>query len=151
MWWGHLACKGSLHGRWWKSIGEQPTEVWVHHARWTLTVGYLGGSIVIMTVAYQMMRWQIAVALESGLVDQQLKSFLSLVQPNLMQVCLERVQTSHTHTHPFNSPLSRTTRVSRYQKGKTSLDLNETGLTLTQVFREKRPLNGSRSSSCCAY
>ena len=28
----------------------------------------------------------------------------------------------HTHTHPFNGPLSGTTRVSRYQKGKTSLD-----------------------------
>ena len=30
-----------------------------------------------------------------------------------------------THTHPFNGPFSRTTRVSRYQKGKTNLDLNE--------------------------
>ena len=28
----------------------------------------------------------------------------------------------HTHTHPFNGPLSRTTWVNRYQKGKTSLD-----------------------------
>jgi len=28
----------------------------------------------------------------------------------------------HTHTHPFNGPMSGTTRVSRYQKGKTSLD-----------------------------
>jgi len=27
--------------------------------------------------------------------------------------------------HPFNGPLSRTTRVSRYQKGKTNLDLLE--------------------------
>ena len=26
---------------------------------------------------------------------------------------------SHTHTHPFNGPLSGTTRVSQYQKGKT--------------------------------
>jgi len=26
------------------------------------------------------------------------------------------------HTHPFNGPFSRTTWVSRYQKGKTSLD-----------------------------
>ena len=26
--------------------------------------------------------------------------------------------TLHTHTHPFNGPLSGTTRVSRYQKGK---------------------------------
>ena len=31
----------------------------------------------------------------------------------------------YTHTHPFNGPLSRTTRVSRYQKGKTSLDFTE--------------------------
>jgi len=29
---------------------------------------------------------------------------------------------THTHTHVFNGPLSRTTWVSRYQKGKTSLD-----------------------------
>ena len=32
---------------------------------------------------------------------------------------------THTHTHPFNGPLSRTTRVSRYQKGKISLDFTE--------------------------
>jgi len=31
----------------------------------------------------------------------------------------------HTHTHPFNGPLSRTTRVGRYQKGKTNLDFTE--------------------------
>ena len=31
----------------------------------------------------------------------------------------------HTHTHPFNGPLSRTTRVGRYQKGKTKLDFTE--------------------------
>jgi len=30
-----------------------------------------------------------------------------------------------THTHPFNSPLSGTTQVSRYQKGKTNLDFTE--------------------------
>ena len=29
------------------------------------------------------------------------------------------------HTHPFNGSLSRTTQVSRYQKGKTSLDFTE--------------------------
>ena len=33
------------------------------------------------------------------------------------------VQQNYTHT--FNSPLSRTTWVSRYQKGKTNLDFNE--------------------------
>ena len=31
----------------------------------------------------------------------------------------------YTHTHPFNGPLSWSTRVSRYLKGKTSLDFAE--------------------------
>jgi len=30
-----------------------------------------------------------------------------------------------THTHTFNSPFSRTTQVSQYQKGKTDLDFTE--------------------------
>ena len=30
-----------------------------------------------------------------------------------------------THTHPFNGPLSGTTQVSRYQKGKTNPDSTE--------------------------
>jgi len=29
------------------------------------------------------------------------------------------------HTHPFNGPFSGTTRVSRYEKGKTNLDFIE--------------------------
>ena len=29
---------------------------------------------------------------------------------------------NYTHTHPFNGPLSGTTQVSQYQKGKTNLD-----------------------------
>ena len=32
---------------------------------------------------------------------------------------------THTHTHPLNGPFSGTTRVSRYQKGKTNLDFTE--------------------------
>ena len=35
------------------------------------------------------------------------------------------VVTAHTHTHPFNGPLSGSTRVGRYQKGKTNLDFTE--------------------------
>ena len=31
----------------------------------------------------------------------------------------------YVHTHPFNGPLSGTTRVSWYQKGKTNLDFTE--------------------------
>jgi len=39
----------------------------------------------------------------------------------------ERCCSGHTekHTHPFNGPFSGTTRVSRYQKGKTNLDFTE--------------------------
>ena len=32
---------------------------------------------------------------------------------------------THTHTQPFNGPLSGTTQVSWYQKGKTNLDFTE--------------------------
>ena len=32
---------------------------------------------------------------------------------------------THTHTRPFNGPLSKTTQVIRYQKGKTNLDFTE--------------------------
>ena len=34
---------------------------------------------------------------------------------------LSAINSSSTHTHTFNGPLFRTTRVSRYQKGKTNL------------------------------
>jgi len=36
-----------------------------------------------------------------------------------------RYSTCNTHAHPFNGPFSWTTRVSRYQKGKTNLDFTE--------------------------
>ena len=48
-----------------------------------------------------------------------------------LSLCLSRrlhhtnttIRTSlHIHTHPFNGPFSRTTRVRWYQKGKTNLD-----------------------------
>jgi len=54
--------------------------------------------------------------------------------PSLKNVALWRTQTTvlhlfccmTNHTHPFNGPLSGTTRVSRYyQKGKTNLDFTE--------------------------
>jgi len=40
-----------------------------------------------------------------------------------MSVCLS-VEHTHTHTHT-RGPLSGTTQVSRYQKGKTNLDFTE--------------------------
>ena len=38
---------------------------------------------------------------------------------------LSHLPPTNTHTHLFNGPLSGTTRVSRYQKGKTNLDFTE--------------------------
>jgi len=35
------------------------------------------------------------------------------------------VRSSETHTHPFNGPLSGTTQVGPYQKGKNYLDFTE--------------------------
>ena len=35
------------------------------------------------------------------------------------------LDTVNTHTHPFNGPFSGTTRVGRYQKGKTNLNFTE--------------------------
>ena len=40
-------------------------------------------------------------------------------------IAISTSQHTHTHTHPFNGPLSGTTRVSRYQKGKTNMDFTE--------------------------
>jgi len=36
-----------------------------------------------------------------------------------------REQHLNTHTHPFNGPLSGTTQVSRYEKGKPDMDFTE--------------------------
>ena len=38
---------------------------------------------------------------------------------------LTKLLIRNTHTHPFNGTLSGTTRVSRYQKGRTNLDFTE--------------------------
>jgi len=38
---------------------------------------------------------------------------------------LLRTKLQHTQTHTFNSPFSRTTQVSQYQKGKTNVDFTE--------------------------
>ena len=44
----------------------------------------------------------------------------------LLATSLSNFAHTHTHTHTlFNGPLSGTTRVSRYQKGKTDLDFTE--------------------------
>ena len=51
-----------------------------------------------------------------------------LADPGAIPCCVRltcKTNRQPTQTHPFNGPLSGTTRVSRYQKGKTSLDSTE--------------------------
>ena len=48
----------------------------------------------------------------------------AVTRRSLTQKCM-CLAVTHTHTHPFNGPLSGTTRVSRYQKGETNLDFTE--------------------------
>ena len=44
---------------------------------------------------------------------------------------------SVSHTHPFNGPLSRTTRVGRYQKGKTYQSVSQ--YLLNQCIEKSAP------------
>jgi len=39
--------------------------------------------------------------------------------------CIRMDEVRAAHTHTFNGPVSGTTQVSRYQKGKTNLDFTE--------------------------
>jgi len=48
-----------------------------------------------------------------------------VVPTNRRHSTKELIKFPCTHTHPFNGPFSGTTRVSRYQKGKTNLDFTE--------------------------
>ena len=57
-----------------------------------------------------------------ALVMRRLATSINLYKQQQQQ---QHYITLHTHTHPFNSRLSGTTRVSRYQRGKTNLDFTE--------------------------
>ena len=47
------------------------------------------------------------------------------VDAKMLHTQFTHTQFTHTHTHTLNGPLSGTTQVSRYQKGKTNLDFTE--------------------------
>jgi len=78
----------------------------------------------IQTSSLQMARDTVSRGMECGSFDP--RNRLVHLRPRLRSVSIDK-QTNkhthtHTHTHPFNGPLSGTTQVSRYQKGKTNLD-----------------------------
>jgi len=76
---------------------------------------------------FELLQAASSVALAFGSVSNQLVSaaFTGLTD-HQWQVCyFLYLSHHHVHTHPFNGPLSGTTRVSRYQKSKTNLDFTE--------------------------
>ena len=52
-------------------------------------------------------------------------SSFNFYRPDTLPDASPTVSKHWRHTHPFNGPLSGTTRVSQYQKGKTNLDFTE--------------------------
>ena len=61
--------------------------------------------------------------LEKAEHDRELAQREELVRFVIWSRAADRTAIEHTHT--FNGPLSRTTRVSRHHKGKTNLDFTE--------------------------
>jgi len=55
----------------------------------------------------------------------QLSASLWMLPAPILSVFPALIVHTHTHTHAFNGPLSGTTVVGRYQKGKTNLDFTE--------------------------
>ena len=51
--------------------------------------------------------------------------YLTCTDDEISQVICHEYELRVIHTHPFNGPFSWTNQVSRYQKGKTSLDFTE--------------------------
>ena len=56
---------------------------------------------------------------------QLLAAATNVIISHFIQCLFLFLITTTTHTHTFNGPLSRTTRVSRYKKGKTNVDFTE--------------------------
>jgi len=66
----------------------------------------------------QLGAWHSRVGCKRGSVENGAVGFILYIQP-----CFQHF--GNTHTQPFNGHFSGTTRVSRYQKGKTNLDFTE--------------------------
>jgi len=57
-----------------------------------------------------------------------MQEFIQLTDQRIVLIakpCMMQTRTTTTQQHRFHGPISRTTRMSWYQKGKTSLDLLE--------------------------
>ena len=90
---------------------------------WTHITGYLPAEIFTISHTSHLTdytcRLKFPLSMSISLVNHALPTLRALLTNN------QRVWHNHTHTYPFNGPLSATTWVSWYQKGKTNLDFTE--------------------------
>jgi len=87
----------------------------------------LSGSRALLVRAGLCVRGGVQVELISAVEIKQLGDFSQIIiaLAFLYQLHSHTHTVSVIHTHPFNGPLSGTTQVSQYQKGKTNLDFTE--------------------------
>jgi len=87
----------------------------------------LSGSRALLVRAGLCVRGGVQVELISAVEIKQLGDFSQIIVALafLYQLHSHTHTVSLIHTHPFNGPLSGTTQVSQYQKGKTNLDFTE--------------------------
>ena len=88
-----------------------------------LTSDEMSREYVAKQVALQPFLWQALFHCEYSLKTTPKSVKHMERKPIILLRCT--ISTCNTHTHTFNSPLSGTTRVSWYRKGKTNLDFTE--------------------------
>ena len=97
---------------------------------WTCSLmtitGRLGlGSVVAIFAASIPVAWSPKPLSDHCIDDGVSRLPIFWVMTNSNWAHITKTSKQHTHTQPFNGPLSGTTQVSRYQKGKTNLDFTE--------------------------
>jgi len=92
---------------------------------WYLTFSLCVSCVVVTERLMERAGWgRLHGAVSWAVIGQTVPYTLHRVRAMVRDIVRDNVHT-HIHTHPFNVPLSRTTQVSRYQKGKTNLDFTE--------------------------
>ena len=85
-------------------------------------------------------KWYFLTHNDSIVSSARYRLFLRTSWYSTICVCLSVCWSNGWDRHPFNGPLSGTTRVSRYQKGKTNLDL-----------LQQRGISSGKSANCLIH
>ena len=118
-WWPHLLPNRDADRVIVLFFSRHRSQGWPHHGRTFST--YLCLLLLWLTLPQGRAPDTIFFALS---LSPQLPCFLVVTALGKLLTSIVHLFTN-THAHPFNVPFSGTTRVSRYQKGKTNLDFAE--------------------------